>query len=169
MTVIRALLSGIARLLWWSLFVAVAMVLGCVTLQVVMRYVFHSAPSWTEELAVLMFAWASLGALALGVREGFHVRLSLVLDALPPSARAVGERVIEAVTAGIGGYLAWSGWRFVDMTSGTVSAAVGYPIELLHVMAPVCGVLVFLFAAERVLLGPPPPAAAVDQTPAIQL
>jgi len=120
-----------------------------------MRYVFQRAPSWTEELAVLMFAWASLGALALGVREGFHVRLTLLLDAAPSAARAAGERVLDAVTAFLGAYLAWAGWRFVDMTSGTVSAAVGYPIEVLHIMAPVCGVLVMLFAAERVAFGAP--------------
>lgn len=155
---VRRVLAAIAALLWWSLFVAVAVMLGCVTLQVVMRYVFHNAPSWTEELAVLMFAWASLGALALGVREGFHVRLSLLLDTLSPSARAAAERILDALTAGVGAYLAWSGWRFVDMTSGTVSAAVGYPIELLHVMAPVCGVLVLLFGAERVLFGAAPKA-----------
>jgi TRAP-type C4-dicarboxylate transport system permease small subunit len=51
---------------------------------------------------------------------------------------------------------AWAGWRFVDMTSGTISAAIGYPIEALHIMAPICGVLVMLFAAERMAFGAPP-------------
>jgi TRAP-type C4-dicarboxylate transport system permease small subunit len=113
-----------------------------------------------------MFAWASLGAVALGVREGFHVRLSLLVDSLSPARRAAVDRVFDAVTAAIGLFLAWSGWRFVDMTSGTVSAAVGYPIEVLHTMAPVCGALVFLFGTERALLGvpakEPEPAAAIQ-------
>ncbi len=166
MSAIRRLISALAALLWWSLFVSIAVMLCCVTLQVVMRYVFHRAPSWTEELAVLMFAWASLGALALGVREGFHVRLTLLLDTAPPAVRAAGERVLDAVTAFVGAYLAWAGWRFVDMTSGSVSAAIGYPIETLHFMAPVCGVLVMLFAAERLVFGAPhkePEAAAPVQ------
>jgi TRAP-type C4-dicarboxylate transport system permease small subunit len=169
MIAVRKALAGVATLLWWSLFVAVAVMLACVTLQVVMRYIFHRAPSWTEELAVLMFAWASLGALALGVREGFHVRLSLLLDALGPRARAAADRVIEAVTAAIGAYLAWSGLRFVDMTSGTVSAAIAYPIEILHTMAPLCGALVFLFAAERVLLGPPKPPPVPEVPASVQM
>lgn len=163
---IRKTLAAIATLLWWSLFLSVAIMLGCVALQVVMRYVFHRAPSWTEELAVLMFAWASLGALALGVREGFHVRLSLLVDSLPQARKVQADRVFDAVTAAIGLFLAWAGWRFVDMTSGSVSAAVGYPIEVLHTMAPVCGLLVFLFGAERALFGmpvkEPEPAAAIQ-------
>jgi TRAP-type C4-dicarboxylate transport system permease small subunit len=165
-TAIRKALEAIATLLWWSLFLAVAIMLACVALQVVMRYIFHRAPSWTEELAVLMFAWASLGALALGIREGFHVKLSLLLDTLSTGRREVADRVLDGISAAIGLFLAWSGWRFVDMTSGTVSAAVGYPIEVLHVMAPICGILVFLFGTERALLGAPSkepePAAAIQ-------
>ena len=52
-----------------------------------MRYVFGNALSWSEELALLMFSWAALGGLALGVREGFHVRLTLLLEPLPAVAR----------------------------------------------------------------------------------
>jgi TRAP-type C4-dicarboxylate transport system permease small subunit len=55
------------------------------------------------------------------------------------------------VTAALGVFLAWSGWRFLDITSGSVSAAIGYPIEILNVLAPISGVLVALFALERAL------------------
>ena len=80
-----------------------AVMLFCIALQVVMRYVFAQTPSWSEELAILMFAWCALGGLALGVREGFHVRMDLLLDRLSPLAvatsmprsdhkRAVGDK-----------------------------------------------------------------------------
>jgi len=82
------LMAVVAAALRWSLIAAVAIMLACIALQVVMRYVFRQALSWSEELAILMFAWAALGGLALGVREGFHVRLTLLLDPLPASARA---------------------------------------------------------------------------------
>ena len=39
-----------------SLIAATAIMVGCIALQVVMRYVFGRTPSWTEELAVLMFS-----------------------------------------------------------------------------------------------------------------
>ena len=59
------------------------------------------------------------------------------------------------MTAAFGAYLAWSGWRFVDVTSGSVSAAIGYPIEYLHMLPPVCGALICLFAMWRFVAGPP--------------
>jgi TRAP-type C4-dicarboxylate transport system permease small subunit len=148
-------LNGLAWALRASLIVAMAIMLFCLGLQVLMRYVFAQTPSWSEELAILMFAWCALGGLALGVREGFHVRMDLLLDQLSPPARRWAERGIDAVTSALGAYLAVAGWRYVDMTRGATSAAIQYPIECLHALAPVAGVLMAVFALERVWRGAP--------------
>ena len=155
----RLLTALATRLLQLSLIAAVLVMLACIVAQVVMRYVVGQSLSWSEELAVLMFAWATLGGLALGVREGFHVRLDVLLDLLPPAARRRSEQAIEALTALLGAYLAWSGLRFLDFTAGSVSAAIGYPIEILNGLAPMAGVLICLFACERLL------APAPDRSP----
>ena len=147
----RGFLDLTAATLRWSLIAAMAVMLACIALQVVMRYVFGNALSWSEELALLMFSWAALGGLALGVREGFHVRLALLLDPLPSGARAWAERAIDLLTGALGGYLVWAGWRYVDITRGGTSAAIAYPIELLHGIAPLAGAFVLIFAVERLL------------------
>jgi TRAP-type C4-dicarboxylate transport system permease small subunit len=144
-------MAAAAAALRWSLVAAMAVMLACIALQVVMRYVFKHALSWSEELAILMFAWAALGGLALGVREGFHVRLTLVLDLLPGRARPWAERAIDLLTAALGAYFVWSGWRYVDFTRGGTSAAIAYPIEILHGIAPLAGAFVLLFAVERLV------------------
>ena len=56
-----------------SIGLSAALMLVAITYQVVMRYVFGDTPSWSEELAVLLFSWSVLGGLALGVHEGWHV------------------------------------------------------------------------------------------------
>lgn len=156
---VGACITVVAMMLRWSIIAVTAVMLACITIQVVMRYVFSSTPSWTEELAILMFAWVTLGGLALGVYEGFHVRLTLLLDRLSPPSRATAERVLDAIAAVLGGYLLWSGWRYVDITAGSTSAAIAYPIEMLHGMSVASGFLMLLFAAQRVVTGP---AAAAD-------
>jgi TRAP-type C4-dicarboxylate transport system permease small subunit len=149
---VKGFVEVAAATLRWSLIAAIALMFACIALQVVMRYVFGNALSWSEELALLMFSWAALGGLALGVREGFHVRLTLLLEPLPAAARRWAERAIELLTAAFGGYLLWSGWRYVDITRGGTSAAIAYPIELLHGIAPLAGLFVLIFAVERLLL-----------------
>jgi TRAP-type C4-dicarboxylate transport system permease small subunit len=151
----------VAAVLRWSLIVAVATMLVAITLQVIGRYVFLRAPSWSEELAVFAFSWATIGGLALGVREGFHVALTLLIEQLPPALRMIWARVVSLATAGLGIFLLWSGVRFLDFTSGSFSAAMEYPIELLNVMAPIAGGLIALFAVERLIW----PLAAAPNDP----
>lgn len=156
------LVELVAMLLRASLVLAITIMLACIAYQVLMRYVFSKSPPWSEELALLMFSWATLGGMALGVYEGFHVRIDLLIDALSAGMKSWAERIIGVVTAIFGAYLAWSGWRFVDVTSGSVSAAMGYPIEYLHSLPPISGALMFLFATWRLISGPPAIAATTE-------
>ncbi len=134
-----------------SIILAAAIMLAALCWQVVARYVLSEPSIWSEELAMLLFSWTVLGGLALGVREGWHARLTLLPDALPPAARLWLERATDLLAAALGAFLAWAGWRFMDMTSGSFSAAIGYPTEILNVMAPIAGGLVALFGLERAL------------------
>ncbi|PWB65678.1 MAG: hypothetical protein C3F17_03385 [Bradyrhizobiaceae bacterium] len=152
---IGRLVAFVAALLKLTLIAATATMVLCIAIQVVMRYVFGRTPSWSEELAVLMFSWTVMGGLALGVREGFHVRLDILINRVPTGARPFAERAIDAVTAAFGLYLAWSGQRFLEITGGSVSAAIGYPIEVLHALAPITGGLIALFASWRTLAASP--------------
>jgi TRAP-type C4-dicarboxylate transport system permease small subunit len=141
--------SVLAALTRASIAISGVLMVVLITYQVVMRYVFGAASSWSEELAVLFFSWSVLAGLALGVHEGWHVRLTMLPDALPKGARLWAERATDAVTCALGVFLVDAGLRFYDITSGSVSAAIGYPIEILNAMAPIAGGLVALFAFER--------------------
>lgn len=55
----------------------------CVFLQVLARYLFGSALTWTEELSGFAMAWAVYMGAALGVRERFHIRILVGVLALP--------------------------------------------------------------------------------------
>lgn len=147
------MLTGLlAFLLRWSMVVSLTAMLLLVGYQVFMRYVIGSPPSWAEELAVLMFSWSATGAFALGVREGFHVRM-IAYRALPDPLQKLWERLTFVLIGAFGLFLAWAGWRFVELTAGGRSAGARYPIEILHIMAPISGALIFLFAVDGVISG----------------
>jgi TRAP-type C4-dicarboxylate transport system permease small subunit len=128
--------------------------------QVFMRYVFNRPPSWTEELALLMFTWSMLLMTAVGVRESFHVRMDLLLQRLSARGKEWFERTTALVIAGFGLYLAWAGVVYVHDTHGSTSAAIGYAIDWLHGAAPVAGGLIAWFALERALVGMPEEGSA---------
>jgi len=142
-----------AALIKWLVIVMILIMTAALSAQVGLRYAFNITLSWSEELSLTLFTWTVLLMSALGVREGFHVRMSLLIQRLPSGARRLAERTIYFATTGMGGFLTWSGWRYFADTRGSTSAAIGYPIEYLHASALVCGILITLFALEAMLEG----------------
>lgn len=51
--------------------------------QVIARYVFEIALHWTEETASMAMVWAVYTGASLCVRERFHIRIMVVVSALP--------------------------------------------------------------------------------------
>lgn len=148
MQMFRYVADGAAKLLAATLGLALAIVVACVGLQVVMRYGFGSPPAWSEELAMLMFSWLTLGGIALGVNEGFHVSIGTT-SMLPRALQPYHEKILDVIAAGFGIFIAWSGWRFMDFMWGSKSAAIRYPLEFLNAMPVASGIFIALFACSR--------------------
>jgi len=115
-------------------------------IQVFTRYILGDSASWSEELAMFLFTWSILLVGSLGVREKFHVSLTFFLDLLSEKIRGVTVRILHFITLVVGIVFAFSGVNYVERTLGQVSAAVQYPVEWLHVSAPVAGILISVHA-----------------------
>lgn len=127
--------------------------LAILAAQVVMRYVFNTPLSWSEETAMLLFTWVALLSTIIGIRRGSHARMSLLVDMLPQWAQAVWERLISLIILALGVFIAYSGWDYLDETRGSVSPAIGYPIEWLYASAPCFGALLVIFSLEQLIYG----------------
>ena len=55
---------------------------------VVSRYVFDHPLVWSDELASILFLWLAMLGAAIALRRDEHMRMTAVVGALPPSARA---------------------------------------------------------------------------------
>lgn len=123
-------------------------ILGLLVTQVCMRYFLGAPPSWTEELAIILFAWLVLLYATEGVRENFHV----MIETIPSHwtrLRGITDRIASLLIIGFGLVALVSGLNYVERTAGQRSAALQIPIEALYLCVPVCGALLILHAATR--------------------
>jgi len=123
----------------------------CLLIAIFFRYVVGQALSWPEELSMLLFAWLVLLTSSLGVREGFHVRLTIIFNLFPPPFRKVLSYAIVSTIVAFGAVLFYSGRDLVIRTAGNLSATLGYPLEIINSSAPVCGALIVVHALDRLL------------------
>lgn len=127
----------------------------CLLISIFFRYVIGYALSWPEEISMLLFVWLVLLAGSLGVREGFHVRLSVLFKRLPVRIRTIWAFLITLAITVFGAVLVYSGRDLVVRTAGSFSATIRYPMEILYYPVPLCGALIILhglshlFSARR--------------------
>ncbi len=108
------------------------------------RYVFNAAPAWTDEVALLAFSWSTLLFASVLVQEQGHVRITMLLSALPKPVERFIDKVGIVLVLVFGLLLVWVGWQFVLFTDGQVSPTLRYPIWLQSIAVPICGVLIFI-------------------------
>jgi TRAP-type C4-dicarboxylate transport system permease small subunit len=147
----RRYFDFLERVLKLSAVTIVLLMLLALTAQVFLRYVFGKSLSWSEELALLGFAWVVVITTAIGVRRMTHARMDLMLNILPVSLHKWLEKLIALLLLALGVFIAYAGWGYFQETRGSTSAAVGFPIEFLYAAAPTFGVLIALFSFERLM------------------
>lgn len=136
--------------------------LGLLVTQVLMRYFLGAPPSWTEELAIIIFAWLVLLYASVGLREGFHVAIETI-PAGWPRLQSWADRWVAILACLFGWVTFTAGIAYVGRTSGQKTAALQLPIEVLYLSVPVCGVLFILHAVARMVA--PPELSDTEQTP----
>jgi TRAP-type C4-dicarboxylate transport system permease small subunit len=128
----------------------VAMVI-IVAWQVYGRYVLRSSPSWTEQAAMTLMIWFVLLAAAAGVREGFHIRIVAVEEAVPAKVRKGMRIVADLLMAACGVAMVVWGGEMVMRTWSHVIPSLGLPRGLAYLGMPISGALITVFSLERIL------------------
>lgn len=124
---------------------------GSLLLGVFYRYILSDALSWANEVAVLTFTWSVFLAAALVVRDHGHVRIEFIDLVLPHWLVRLMSKVTLLAVIFVCGYLIYSGIGLIELSLGTRSAAIQYPVWMLDASIPVGGALSLFYAVERLL------------------
>ena len=74
-----------------------------VSLQVLLRYAFNTSLDWSEDVARLLFVWSIFLAIPLGVKQGAHIGIELLVVQLPPTVRTSLVRLMALGCAALMG------------------------------------------------------------------
>ncbi len=77
-----------------------AIVATSVMLQVVLRFFFESASSWAEETAVFGMIFAVYLGASMGVRDRAHIRITLLINAMPRAMQVCSVVLADLLWAG---------------------------------------------------------------------
>ena len=85
----------------WLIIAAMAVMIAVVSVQVALRYLLNTSLDWSDEVSRMLFVWCMFLAIPLGIREGAHVGLELLVGHLPADWRRFLVRAMALVAAGM--------------------------------------------------------------------
>lgn len=124
-------------ILVWTLVLMVALIFG----QVIGRYIFQSAPSWTEELARYIHIFQVWVGASYAVKLRQHIRVEAFITRLKGTPRKIFEGLSILIWFSISLFLAVFGTKlvFISFQHGQVTPALQLPIWLPFLAIPLGG------------------------------
>lgn len=122
-------------------------------LQVVMRYVFQSSLSWSEELGRYVFIWLTWLSTSYAVRMKRHLRIEVLPDFFNERGKLLLDILAMSIWCGFGIFLVNKGWFITSMIwrRGQVTAALEIPMALTYAAVPVGAALMSLRLVDEIV------------------
>lgn len=115
-----------------------------ILLQVIMRYVFNSSLSWSEELARYIFIWQIWLGASLGVREKKHIRVELIYGLFKQKGQRIMDILSTIIWIALCIFLAVNGTKLTLalLQRHSTSPAMKIPMYMIYATLPIsCGVM----------------------------
>lgn len=126
--------------------------------QVFGRYVLNASPGWTEPVALVLMGFVVMLGAAVAVRQESHFRFGMIAESGSPARQAALALFARLLTAGTGLMLAVYGARLTLDEWDVPMAGAGMPAGMRFLGPAIGGLLILIFAAERIAGGGPAPA-----------
>lgn len=125
---------------------------GVILYAVVARYFFNRAPIWSEEVPRVLFLWMSYLAVAVAVRRGQSLRITFLLDRMPPLTRLVCELSMHLSILLMLGFLVWHNVPVIQLLSQSKMLATQWPDSVRFWPLSVGCVLIALYELRFVIV-----------------
>ncbi|MFA9441758.1 TRAP transporter small permease [Uliginosibacterium sp. sgz301328] len=143
-----------ARLARWAMYIAVASLLGITALVfygVVMRYVFHDAPAYVEQLALILVICVAMFAASAGVREAGHIGMDSLVVILPAKAQFVIGIIVGILSIIFGIALFLGSLQMAVAVYNSIIPTLNISEAVRYTPCVIAGVLIVLFSIEHLI------------------
>jgi TRAP-type C4-dicarboxylate transport system permease small subunit len=120
---------------------------------VLLRYVFHVAPFWSEEVIRLFLLVAVFLGAAVSVRGRRHIRVEFLAGLLPVRVRRAWYLLLDLAALALFALLVWLGIEAVEFNHGQRSVSLQMRLSWVMWLVPACFALAAVFLLEEIVRG----------------
>jgi len=114
----------------------------CVFMQVILRYMFDSPMTWSEELARYLFVWCAFLGWIIAARRRSHLAITVVSDKLGPRGQAVFSLIGALANVAFCIVLGWYGLQITQRNVDIDTVALFFTFAAVYAIVPLAAVAV---------------------------
>lgn len=145
------LLKVLNGILNWTIVIILAGMVGLVFLNVVMRYLFESGITWSEEMARYMFVWIVFLGAVVAAKDKGHLGVDILTANVPRPVQKVlsliaNTLLIFVLILFIDGLL-----KMMNLNEMVTGPATGIPVAFFYLAGLISAVLMILISAVQTI------------------
>jgi len=152
---VRALLEKLKHILdivlEWSAIIIFSIIFLVVLLQIAFRYFLNSPLVWTEELSRYLFIWISFLGWVFATRNGSHIRISALLDAMPKSIRQALSLINDIFVIVLAVIMTWQGIIMTARSTSVPTITLFFSFALVYAAVPISSIFIILYTVLQLL------------------
>lgn len=113
------------------------------------RFVLSNTPTWAEELAIFCMVWLSFISSAIAVRDGKHIRMTIISYFLPEKVTTVMHVFSYLMILGIGVLFIFAGMHLYELFTPTILGVLRISGKWMALVIPVSGAAHILMCLAR--------------------
>jgi TRAP-type transport system small permease protein len=136
----------------WGTILFMAIIAIVIPYEVIGRYVFQKMSIWSGEVSTYSLAWASMLGGAVGLKKGYQVSMTSVVESVPPAVAWALKLVAYLFTLFFFGAMFYFGLFQTIYNSRQFSPAMELVMSLPYAALPTGFFIMFFFTLEELLV-----------------
>jgi TRAP-type C4-dicarboxylate transport system permease small subunit len=136
----------------WGTILFMAVIAIVIPYEVIGRYVFQKMSIWSGEVSTYSLAWASMLGAAVGLKKGYQIGMTSVVESVPPAVAKALKLVSYLCMLFFFGAMFGSGLYQTIYNLKQTSPAIGLVMSIPYASLPVGFFIMFLLTLEEFLV-----------------
>jgi len=152
MQALKRLNEFLIRLGSWGTILFMAVMAVVIPYEVIGRYLFQSMTIWSGEVSTYSLAWASMLGGAVGLKKGYQIRMTVVVESVPPALAWALKLASYLCSLFFFGVMFWYGLYQTVYNAKQTSPAIGLVMSVPYAALPAGFFIMFFVTLEEFLL-----------------
>ena len=136
----------------WGTILFMAVIAVVVPYEVIGRYVFQKMTIWSGEVSMYSLAWASMLGGAIGLKKGYMISMTSVVDSVPPGMAKALRLTSYLFSLFFFGLMFFYGFYQTLYNAKQTSPAIGLVMSIPYAALPTGFFILFFFMLEEFLI-----------------